>query len=102
MDISGRSVPARSQEVVFRRVDNESVFVPIRGSAADLQNIYTANTTGARVWELVDDARTVDDIADVIAAEYDVAPETARCDTRDFLAQLTEAGCVSWADQPGD
>ena len=98
MEILGGSIPIKSQEVVFRRVDEEMVFVPIRQSASDLQSIYTTNAVGARVWELSDDGRCVDDIAGAIASEYDVDLDIARADAEAFLGQLTEAGCVHWSD----
>jgi hypothetical protein len=100
MGISGASIPSKSQDVVFRSIDEESVFVPIRQSADALQLIYTTNAVGTRVWELVDGARSVEDIAAAVQSEYDVAPETSLADAEDFLAQLTAAGCVAWADGP--
>jgi len=46
------------------------------------------NGVGSRIWELVDGARSTEDIAKVVAAEYDVAFETALVDVQEFLADL--------------
>jgi hypothetical protein len=76
-------------------VDDESIFVPVRQQASDLQYILTTNEVGSRIWDLIDGNRTVDEIASTIAGEYDVDPDEALADTGDFIAQLHEADCIS-------
>ena len=100
MAISGASVPIKSGGVVLRRIDAEIVFMQTAGDASELRTLCTANDVGARVWELTDGDHSVEDIASVIASEYDVDEGTARADTEAFLQQLTQARCVDWLDEP--
>ena len=46
---------------------------------------YGLNAVGARIWSLIQEPKTVEDIRDTILNEYDVEPE--RCE-RDLLALL--------------
>ncbi len=46
------------------------------------------NGVGSRVWELMDGVRTLEEIAKVVADEYDVAFDTALADVREFLGEL--------------
>lgn len=89
--------PVRSQDIVFRKIDNDSILVPIRSNAADLRAIFSLNEVGSRIWELADGERTVDDIASVLTEEYEIDPQTARADLDGFLGQLDDAGCLSWS-----
>jgi hypothetical protein len=97
MGISGASIPSKSQDIVFRQIDDEAIFVPIRQRMSDLQSIYTTNPVGTRVWELIDGTRCVDDISETIRSEFEVAADMVREDVATFLEQLTEAECLEWS-----
>ena len=85
----------KSLNVVSRSIDGERLIVPIRSSAADLDSIFTLNDVAARIWDLVDGRRSVDEIVETIHHEYAVDPEQASIDVRSFLGQLEEARLVS-------
>src|SRR5213594_2136211 len=53
------------------------------------------NSTGTRIWDLIDGQRTEDDIARVIAEEYDVTLATALEDVTSFLADLRSNGMLA-------
>ncbi|HEY3176118.1 MAG TPA: PqqD family protein [Candidatus Polarisedimenticolia bacterium] len=56
------------------------------------------NQVGTRVWELIDGTRTVDDMANIIASEYEVSIETAHKDVSDFISDLKENGMLANSD----
>lgn len=87
-------VYSQDENVVARRIADEVILVPIRQDVADLQCIYTLNEAGARIWELVDGLRSVEEIGQVICKEFDVTQERAQRDTEEFLQRLDEAGIV--------
>lgn|ERR1051325_7257445 len=91
-------VYARSGEFVLRAVGSEGVLVPIRNKVGDLDSIYVMSPVAMRVWELIDGRNDLDRIAELIAAEYDVAPETAARDVADLLRSLEDAGLVTVAE----
>ncbi len=49
---------------------------------------------GARIWEVLEQPRSVADICDDIVAHFDVAPEACRGDVIRFLVSLRDAGLI--------
>jgi len=84
----------KNPDFVFRQIADETILVPIRRSAADLECLYALDGVGPRVWELIDGQRTVGEIVATIVDEYDVETATAEADVAEFLSQLESLGAV--------
>jgi len=84
----------KDQSMVFRKIEDDTILVPIRSNVGDLDNIYVLNDVGARIWELIDGQRGIDEISEVISNEYDVPLEEARKDIEEFLKGLEAAGAL--------
>ena len=84
----------KSESVVFRKIGDECILVPIRQGVGDLDSIYTLNRTAARIWELLDGKRSVVEISELLAEEYDVLSEKAERDALDHLLELVRLGMV--------
>lgn len=84
----------KDENLMARNIAGETLIVPIRNSIGDLNSIYTLNEVGARVWQLIDGRRSVNQIAAVISTEYDVAGELAKTDVLELLDSMQEAGLV--------
>jgi len=84
----------KDESMVFRKIEDETILVPIRNNAGDLQNIYILNEVGARVWELIDGKRDLKKISKTISAEYDITPEDAEIDIMDFIEDLKSIGAL--------
>ena len=78
----------RDDAMVFRKIGEECILVPIRQGAGDLESIYTLNETAARIWELLDGTATGIEIRNKITEEFDVAPEEAEKDLIHHLQEL--------------
>lgn len=87
MDLLER-VFKRSDDIVFRKIGDESLLVPIRQGLGDLESIYTLNETAARIWELLDGTATGKEIRNKITEEFDVTPEEAEKDLIQHLEEL--------------
>jgi hypothetical protein len=85
--------PAR--DVVFRTVDGEAVILSI-GSGL----YFGLTPVGTRIWELMDEGNTLEEILQKLVAEYDAPEEEMDRDLRQLASQLTERGLVS--PVPGD
>ena len=59
--------------------------------------IRMLNPTGSRIWDLADGSRTVDEIVEILVAEYDVDVARAQQKTLDLLSELDEKGLIAWA-----
>jgi hypothetical protein len=83
---------AKNPSMVFRKIGDESLLVPIRQNAADLESIYVLNEVGGHIWELIDGKRTVRDIVRIIGFEFEANLAEIENDLTAFLQQLQEIG----------
>ena len=83
------SYPTPHPQVAARVVDGSAVIV-----LADTGEVTVLNPVGTRVWELCDGSRSAREIAETIAAEFEVAPEQALQDVENFLKELVQAQAV--------
>lgn len=84
----------RDPSIVSRKIVDEFILVPIRQKAGDIDSIYTLNETAARIWELLDSEKRVEEIRDVIVEEFEVSSEEAEADLVEFLQQLEQVNAV--------
>lgn len=84
----------RDPDFVFRRIADEVILLPIRKNMGDLESIFTLNEVAARVWELLNGRRSLEEVRDMIVAEFEVTPETVEADLRELLCRLEEIGAV--------
>ena len=85
---------AKDPSIVDRKIADEFILVPIRQKTGDLESIYTLNEVAARIWELVDGQKRVEEIRDAIVEEFEVGPEEAEADLVELLQQLEQVGAV--------
>ena len=85
---------ARDPSMVFRRIAEECILVPIRRNVGDVESIYTLNQVGARIWEWMDGRRSIREICDLIVGEFEVSREQAQEDALILFQQLAEIGAI--------
>lgn len=73
----------KNPTLAWREIDGETVIISPEESV-----LHELNDTGSFIWQLVDGKRSVADIAELLAVEYNVTREEARADTEALLAQL--------------
>jgi len=66
------TVYSKNPEIVFRRIADEFILVPIRQKAVDLKSIYTLNETAAFIWELIDGKLSIPQISNRVSETFDV------------------------------
>jgi hypothetical protein len=84
------------QSVICAKPDNLASRL---GSQAVILNMeygryFGLNTTGAFVWDLVQQPRTVAEIEHGICSEFDVTPEQCRVDVARLLENLLSNGLI--------
>jgi hypothetical protein len=80
------------ESVVMREITGQTFLVPIRGTLAELQDLFVVNEVGQWVWGQLDGSRGADDLVADACLEFDVTPETARADIEAFLQDVLDAG----------
>jgi hypothetical protein len=94
VNISVDTIFKRSENVVFRKIQDEYVLVPIVASAADVDSIFNLNETGAAVWERIDGVKKLSDIIEDIKAEYEGEGNEIEDDVMAFVREMVEAGLI--------
>ena len=94
MSISMDTIIKKSENVVFRKIQDEYILVPIVASAADVESIFILNETGAAVWEMIDGVRKLSDIVGNIKSEYESEGEQTERDIMAFVDDMMEARVV--------
>lgn len=84
----------RSASIVSREIAGETIVVPICRGVGDLDSVYTFNAVGTYVWRLLAESRTEEELARLVATDFEVGEQQALKDVRSFLADLREVGLV--------
>jgi hypothetical protein len=61
---------------------------------------YRFDAVGTRVWSLIVEGRTFEDIVNGIVAEFEVEPERARADLERLVGELSALGLVEVGNAP--
>jgi hypothetical protein len=90
------SVVSSRPDLVAAPMDDKLVMLDLaKGKYFGLDDIATA------IWTAIAAPVRVADLCADLMARYDVAPETCRADTLEFLNQLREEGLVEVHESPG-
>jgi hypothetical protein len=82
-EINLNSTIARNEDLLSGMVDDEAVIMSIESGSYHL-----INETGRRIWELIDQPKTVAEICDILLEEFEVERETCQEDVLQYLAAL--------------
>ena len=91
----------RDENFVFRRIEDETILVPIKDNVGDMGSIYNLNQMGAFIWEQLDGQRKLEAVKDKIVEEYEVSSREAEVDLSAFVTDLIEIEAVRLVDCPG-
>jgi hypothetical protein len=83
------SVPARAEPLPWRSLDGRAVIVQPQAG-----EVHELNPVGAFLWGEADGRRTVAELAQAVAGEFEVEPAVALADAREFFGALTERGMI--------
>ena len=84
----------KDPQIVSRTIAGESILVPIRPNADDLESIYTLNETGALVWSLLDGKHTLAEIRDALVSDFEIEAEEAQQDLIELIQDLVSIRAV--------
>ena len=85
-ELTLEAVVVRRGEPLTADVDGDLVMLdPRRGQ------YFGADRVGRRIWDLLAQPQTVDELCSELEGQFDVAPDRCRAEVLDFLAQLADA-----------
>jgi hypothetical protein len=88
---------SRNPDIIFRKIADEFILVPIRQKAVDLKSVYTLNEVGAFIWESIDSSKSVSQIKDHVVREFEVDASQAQSDVSEILSQLESLSLIQKA-----
>ena len=88
-EISVTMIPQPAPAMAWQSIDGQMVLLD-----SDGMRLIGISDTGARIWALMDGARSLDDIAHALTEEFDVSLDAARADVRAFVTELAALGAV--------
>jgi Coenzyme PQQ synthesis protein D (PqqD) len=93
LQISRSSVVVAREGHISCDLDGEAVVLDFMSGM-----YYGLDEVGASIWKLIAEPRTVGEICDALAAEYEVAPQVCERDVIALLAELAAKGLVETRD----
>lgn len=76
----------RSADISARTIGDETIVLDLPSS-----RYFTIKGAGTRLFELLTEETTLDELVSTIVDEYEVDPDTARNDVETFLDRLRDA-----------
>jgi coenzyme PQQ synthesis protein D (PqqD) len=90
---------------VFRATIQDQVSCDLAGETVILNlksgMYYGLDPVGTRIWNLIQEPRSVHDILGILLQEYDVEPERCEQDLLSLLQELAEEGVIEAKDETG-
>lgn len=84
----------RSSDFLLRDVADTLVIVPVGEAVSGFPGMMTLNSTGAYIWELLEQEQTVQSLVDALVARYEVDEPKAREDVEAFIGKLKPTGAI--------
>jgi Coenzyme PQQ synthesis protein D (PqqD) len=91
--VSERSTVVAAEDQVSCNLASEAVVLDLRAGV-----YYGLNTVGARIWNLIQEPKTVRQICEAIVEEFDVAPDRCQRDLVVILSDLATRGLIKVED----
>ena len=92
------SIYRQADNIVTRRIMDETLLVPVSGELASMEELYTLNETGAFVWQALDGVRPLAEIGRRLGKQYDAPAEEIEADLLEIMNGLADAGLVTPVD----
>src|SRR5437773_10743843 len=88
------AVLQKNPSFVSRKIVDEVILVPISHKVGEIDCLYALNEVGARIWDLIDGDRSLQELRDAIVAEFEVSETEAQEDLAVPIEQLKETGAI--------
>jgi hypothetical protein len=84
-----------SEDVVAREIEGDIIIVPLVAGIGDLEDeLFSLNEEGRAIWDKLDGSRTLEQVANELALEYDADDDVLARDVLGFVTELANRGIV--------
>jgi hypothetical protein len=95
LSLSIHSIVVATREQVSCPLGDEAAILNLKNSV-----YYGMNPVGARVWDLLQQPRSVAELRDVVLEEFEVEPERCERDLFELLEKMRAEGLIEVRDTP--
>ena len=95
MDID--SILKRREDIIFRKIEDAYVLMPMTASAEEVEYLFNLNEIGSAIWEKIDGRKTIQDILNELFSEYEGDRKTIEAEAIEFIDDLKEAKLIEVA-----
>lgn len=95
-ELSRRTVVVATKNEVSCKLGEEAAILGLKNSV-----YYGLNGVGARIWELLREPKSLEDVQTAIVSEYDVSAEQAEKDLVQFLRGMLAEGLIEISGPDG-
>jgi hypothetical protein len=81
---------SRSSEIIDGSLDNNQVMMDL-----DNGKYYGLNPVGKRIWELIEQPKTLDEITERLLSEYDLSAEQCKQEVQVFMEKAVKYGIIT-------
>lgn len=92
-ELSNRTVVVATRDEVSCKLGEEAAILGLKNSV-----YYGLNAVGARIWELLREPKSLEEVQSAILNEYDVSLEQAERDLRQFLRGMMAEGLIKLSE----
>jgi hypothetical protein len=88
-----------SEDVVAREIEGDTIIVPLTAGIGDADDeLYTLNSTGRSIWQMLDGQRTLREVVADLALEFDGNRAELERDVLGFANELVRRGILAVKD----
>ena len=78
----------------MRSIGDEKVLIPLNQTGAEIQKIYTLNTTAASVWILLETPKTLDQLVRELESDFSGPHNIIKTEVRKLVRDLQKINFV--------
>jgi hypothetical protein len=90
--ITNSTLFKRSPELVFTDLDGETIMMSLENNS-----YYGLNPVATRIWELLSEPKSLENIVDELTSEYDITPEQCKNEVIVFLEEMINKKTINIA-----
>ena len=79
---------------LLKKIAGDHIVVPVGENLVDFGSVVVLNETGVLLWQCLQEDKDEQQLTAAILAEYEVAPEIAAADVKEFVGNLKEKDLV--------
>ena len=88
-----------SKDLILREIAGEHILVPTGETAGKVHGMITLSESGLLLWNRLQQGCEESALTEALVAEYEVSPETAASDVKEFLDQLRKVDLLEEVPQ---